>query len=77
MIRILGKDACENCIQIRVKKNVEKSEIGPDSETLISSARKPVDLNFNRLSFIQDPVRDVRTKSPTKMGVLDTKPLFN
>ena len=28
------------------KKNVENSEIGPDSETLTSNRREPVDLIF-------------------------------
>ena len=42
-----------NLFQNQSKKNVENSEIGPDSETLTSNVREPVDLSFNRLSFIQ------------------------
>ena len=35
------------------ERNDEGSKIGPDSETLTSNTREPVDLSFNRLSFIQ------------------------
>ena len=54
------------------QKNVDNSEtgpdseIGPDSEMLTSNTREPVDMSFNRLSFIQnleaeDPVSGVGT----------------
>ena len=39
--------------QNRSKKNVENSEIGPDSETLKSNTRELVDSNLYQLSFIQ------------------------
>ena len=61
---------------IGAKKKVENSEIGPDSETLTSNIREPVDFSFNKLSFIQGlgeevPVRDVGHKVTYENGVGD------
>ena len=62
-----------NLFQNRNKKNVENSEIGPDSETLTSDGRELVDSNSNQLSFIQALgvealVRSVRNKVPYENG---------
>ena len=45
--------ACKIRIKIIAKKDVENSEIRPDSETLTSNTREPDDLSSNLLSFIQ------------------------
>ena len=37
MVSIMKKDACEIDFKIRAKKNVENSNIGPDSEMLTSN----------------------------------------
>ena len=47
------KRRLRNVYQNWSKKNVENSEIEPDAETLTNNTREPVDLSFNRLSFIQ------------------------
>ena len=56
------------------QKKVENSYIRPDSESLTSNTREPVDLSFNRSSFIHGPrlgapVRGVGMKLPMKTGV--------
>ena len=52
MVRIIGKMPVK-FVSKSEQKNVENSEIVPYSETLTSNTRKPVELSFNRLSFIQ------------------------
>ena len=80
MVRIMKKKPVK-FVQKSDHKNVENSEIGPDSEKLTSNTRELVDLNFNQLFFLQalgaealvrgiwDGESPTKTQSPTKPGV--------